>query len=85
VTKGTLLGTAPIVNGSASLTLSLRKGSHPLTAGWAGDANFTGSNAAMTHQVNEAALARLETTGAKPVDLVGQTGGTVEQQHCVIG
>jgi hypothetical protein len=50
--KGTLLGTAPIVNGSASLTVSLRKGSHPLTASWTGDANFTGSNAAITHQVN---------------------------------
>jgi hypothetical protein len=50
--KGTLVGTAPIVNGSASFTVSLRKGSHPLTASWTGDANFTGSNAAITHQVN---------------------------------
>jgi len=50
--KGTLLGTVPIVSGSASLTVSLRKGSHPLTASWTGDPNFTGSNAAITHQVN---------------------------------
>jgi MBG domain (YGX type)/Bacterial Ig-like domain (group 3) len=50
--KGVLLGTAPLVNGSASLTVSLRKGSHPLAAAWVGDANFTGSNAAITHQVN---------------------------------
>ena len=50
--NGTLLGTAPIVNGSASLTLSLRKGSHPLTASWVGTANFIGSSAAITHQVN---------------------------------
>ena len=50
--KGVLLGTAPLVNGGASLTVPLRKGSHPLTAAWSGDANLTGSNAAITHQVN---------------------------------
>jgi hypothetical protein len=50
--KGVLLGTAPIVNGTASLTVALRKGSHPLTASWAGDANLTSSSAAFTHQVN---------------------------------
>jgi hypothetical protein len=50
--NGALLGTAPIVNGTASFTVAFRKGSHPLTAAWAGDANFTGSNAARTQQVN---------------------------------
>jgi hypothetical protein len=50
--NGVLLGTAPLVNGVATLTVKFKKGSHPLTASYAGDANFTGSSGAKTHQTN---------------------------------
>lgn len=50
--NGTLLGTAPLVNGVATLSASFRKGAHPLTATYAGDTNFTGSSGVRTHYVN---------------------------------
>ena len=48
--NGTLLGTATLVNGVATLNKSFKKGTHPLTAAYAGDANFTGSSGSVTHQ-----------------------------------
>ena len=50
--NNTVLGTASIVNGVATLTFNFRKGTHPLTASWNGDVNFVGSSGAATHQVN---------------------------------
>jgi hypothetical protein len=48
---GTLVGTAPIVNGIATLNKNFKKGTHPLTATYVGDGNFTGSSGGVTHQV----------------------------------
>jgi hypothetical protein len=47
--NGTLLGTATLVNGVATMNKSFKKGTHPLTATFAGDVNFTGSSDAATH------------------------------------
>jgi hypothetical protein len=48
--NGTLLGTATLVNGVATFNKSFKRGSHPLTATYAGNANFTGSSGSVTHQ-----------------------------------
>lgn len=50
--NGTLLGTSPLVNGVAALSVTMKRGTHPITATYAGDANFTGSSGAATQQVN---------------------------------
>ena len=50
--NGVLLGTAPLVNGVARITIKFKKGAHPLTATYAGDANFTGSSGTRAHQTN---------------------------------
>jgi hypothetical protein len=50
--NGTLLGTAPLVNGVATLSVTIRRGTHPLTATYAGNANFNGSMGTRTHQTN---------------------------------
>ena len=47
--NGTLLGTATLVNGVATMNKSFKKGTHPLTATFAGDANFTGSSGSVNH------------------------------------
>jgi hypothetical protein len=47
--NGTLLGTATLVNGVATLNKSFKRGTHSLTATFAGNANFTGSSGAVTH------------------------------------
>ena len=48
--NGTLLGTATLVNGVATMTKNFKRGTHPVTATYAGDANFTGSAGSVTHQ-----------------------------------
>jgi hypothetical protein len=48
--NGTLLGTATLVNGVATMNKSFKKGTHPLTATYAGSTNFTGSSGAVTHR-----------------------------------
>ena len=48
--NGTLLGTATLVNGVATLNKSFKRGTHPLTATYAGNANFNGASGAVTHQ-----------------------------------
>ncbi len=48
--NGTLLGTATLVNGIATMSKSFKKGTHPLTATYAGNTNFTGSSGSVTHQ-----------------------------------
>jgi hypothetical protein len=50
--NGVLLGSAPLVNGVATITIKFKKGAHPLTATYAGDANFTGSSGTRSHQTN---------------------------------
>ena len=48
--NGTLLGSATLVNGVATLNKAFKKGTHPLTATYGGNANFTGNSGAVTHQ-----------------------------------
>jgi hypothetical protein len=48
--NGTLLGSATLVNGVATLNKNFKKGTHPLTATYAGNTNFTGSSGAVTHR-----------------------------------
>jgi hypothetical protein len=50
--NGTLLGTATLVNGVATVTMSFKKGSHPLTATFLGDTNFNGSSGSTTLATN---------------------------------
>ncbi len=50
--NGTLLGTATLVNGVATINKSFKRGSHPLTATYIGDANFNSSTGNVTHQTN---------------------------------
>jgi hypothetical protein len=48
--NGTLLGTATLVNGVATMNKSFKRGTHPLTATYAGSTNFTGSSGTVTHR-----------------------------------
>jgi hypothetical protein len=48
--NGTLLGTATLVNGVATMNKNFKRGTHPLTATYAGSTNFTGSSGSRTHQ-----------------------------------
>jgi hypothetical protein len=48
--NGTLLGTATLVNGVATMNKSFKRGTHPLTATYAGSTNFIGSSGNVTHQ-----------------------------------
>lgn len=50
--NGTLLGTATLVNGVATLNKKFKRGTHPLTATYAGNTNFNGSSGGATHQTN---------------------------------
>ena len=50
--NGTLLGTATLVNGVATITMSFKKGSHPLTATFLGNTNFNGSSGSTTLATN---------------------------------
>jgi ELWxxDGT repeat protein len=54
----TILGTAPIANGRASVIAAhLIAGTHPITAVYQGDANYLGSSAAMTQTITGANIA----------------------------
>src|SRR5205823_7739980 len=58
----TVLGSAPLTNGKAALRVSnLTIGSHPITVAYPGDANYTGSSAALTQTVSAAAVATTTT------------------------
>ncbi|HEX7798312.1 MAG TPA: Ig-like domain repeat protein [Vicinamibacterales bacterium] len=48
--NGVLVGTAPLVNGIASVTVTFKKGSYSLTATYVGDANFNGSSGTVLHK-----------------------------------
>jgi hypothetical protein len=48
--NGTLLGTATLSNGVATFNKNFKKGTHSLTATYAGDANFNGSTGSRMHQ-----------------------------------
>jgi len=48
--NGTLLGTATLVNGVATMNKNFKHGTHPLTATYAGSTNFNGSSGSVTHQ-----------------------------------
>src|SRR2546429_3039238 len=59
----TVLGTATLVNGSASISIStLATGSHPLTAAYGGSATFAASTSAVVTQVVNAPAAAPTTT-----------------------
>src|SRR5207245_3241693 len=48
----TVIGTATLVNGSASISIStLAVGTHPLTAAYGGNATFAASTSAVVHAV----------------------------------
>jgi hypothetical protein len=47
--NGTSLGSATLVNGVATMNKNFKKGTHPLTATYAGSTNFAGSSGAVTH------------------------------------
>ena len=49
--NGVLLGTATLVNGTATMTKKFKRGTHPLTATYAGNTNFNGSTGASSHVV----------------------------------
>jgi hypothetical protein len=49
--NGVLLGTATLVNGTATMTKKFKKGTHPLTAVYSGNTNFNGSTGASSHLV----------------------------------
>ena len=49
--NGTVIGSASLVDGVATITVTFRKGTHPLTAMYAGDGNFTGSSGARAQVV----------------------------------
>ena len=70
---GNIIGSAPLVNGSATFTPSLLvAGSLPLTASYSGDANFAASSATMTQTVSQAVTATALTSNPNPSSL-GQT------------
>ena len=48
--NGVLVGSAPLVNGIASGTVKLKKGSYSVTATYVGDTNFNGSSGTLLHQ-----------------------------------
>ena len=48
--NGTLLGTATLVNGVATMNKNFKRGTHALTATYAGNTNFNGSSGSVTHQ-----------------------------------
>jgi hypothetical protein len=48
--NGTLLGTATLVNGIATMNKNFKRGTHPLTATYAGNTSFNGSSGSVTHQ-----------------------------------
>jgi hypothetical protein len=61
------LGAVALTNGSAAYTASaLAAGSLPLTASYSGDANFAGSNAALTQVVNQSTTATALTSTPNP-------------------
>ena len=53
VYSGVLLGTAPLVNGVATITVKFKQGAHPLSATYAGNAKFNGSSGTRSHPANE--------------------------------
>jgi hypothetical protein len=50
--NGTVIGSAALVNGVATMNKNLKRGSHPLTATYTATTNFNGSVGSKTHQVN---------------------------------
>jgi hypothetical protein len=49
---GRLIGSGTLVNGVASMTIRLKRGSHPLTATYVSSTNYHGSAGSKTHLVN---------------------------------
>src|SRR5213594_123262 len=74
----TVLGTATLVNGSASISIStLAAGSHPLTAAYGGSATFAASTSAVVTQVVNAPAAAATTTTLTSTPNPSTTGQAV--------
>jgi len=74
----TVLGTATLVNGSASISIStLAAGSHPLTALYGGSATFAASTSAVVTQVVNAPAAAATTTTLTSTPNPSTTGQAV--------
>src|SRR4029077_4928494 len=66
----TNLGTANLLNGQASITVStLGVGSHSLTAAYGGDGNFNAGTSAVTQTVNKASTTTSLSSSASPATL----------------
>ena len=68
--NGVLLGTAPLVNGVATITVKFKQGAHPLSATYAGSAKFNGSSGTRSHPANEfqSATIQMAVAGNRPRD-----------------
>src|SRR5256884_111391 len=74
----TVLGTATLVNGSASISIStLAAGSHPLTAAYGGSATFAASTSAVVTQVVNAPAAAATTSTLTSTPNPSTTGQAV--------
>src|SRR2546425_1128107 len=74
----TVLGTATLVNGSASISIStLAVGSHPLTAAYGGSATFAASTSAVVTQIVNAPAAAATTTTLTSTPNPSTTGQAV--------
>ena len=81
VSNGTTSCTGTVAGGSCSITFTTA-GSHPLTATYAGDADFNGSTSAIEgHTVNQAATATTITSDTPDPSLVG---GSVTVNYTVV-
>ena len=74
----TVLGTATLVNGSASISIStLAVGTHPLTAAYGGNATFAASTSAVVNQVVNAPAAAATSTSLTSTPNPSTTGQAV--------
>jgi len=74
----TVIGTATLVNGSASISIStLAVGTHPLTAAYGGNATFAASTSAVVNQVVNAPAAAATSTSLTSTPNPSTTGQAV--------
>ncbi|MCU1458201.1 MAG: hypothetical protein JWL73_2293 [Actinomycetia bacterium] len=72
--NGTSIGTGTLSSGVASIaTSALAVGTHPLTAVYAGDTNFTTSTSSVGSQVVTGGLTTTSVTSSLPTSVFGQT------------
>ncbi len=82
----TSLGTANLLNGQASITVStLGVGPHSLTAAYSGDGNFNTSTSAVAQTVNKASTATSLSSSANPASLNQAVTFTATVGAAVVG